>query len=341
MSPTPAVPPTPAADHPSWPRYAELQQRPGHLRGTAWGLWGPQDQLGTLNHLTPGRLLTARDSILSGDLVPLNLPLTAFDPPLIAHRGSIEHTVFGLNEFHRDDKIDNLFLQASTQIDGLRHFGHPDRGFYNQADPAHLTAGHADLGIQVVAEHGIAGRGLLIDVAAYRKAIGRPIDQTRNEQIPVADLDAAAAWQGSTITAGDIVMIRTGWLQHIRQATARPPGPLQSPGLAQSEDTAAWLWDHQVALAAADNIALEAWPATDSPLTVDRELDQRMPRSSHSGMLHRVLIPLLGQSIGELWDLDSLATACRRRRRYDVFVTAQPLNLLGGVGSPANALAIL
>ena len=66
-----------------------------------------------------------------------------------------------------------------------------------------------------------------------------------------------------------------------------------------------------------------------------------MPKSSHSGMLHRILIPLLGLTIGELWALDELATACILRRRYDVFLTAQPLNLLGGVGSPANAMAIL
>jgi len=268
-------------------------------------------------------------------------PLTEFDPPIIAHRGAIEHTVFGLNEFHRDDRVDSFFMQASTQIDGLRHFGHPDRGFYNGVDAASLVAGEPNLGIQVVAERGIAGRGLLVDVGSYRQAIGRPIDQTRNEQIPVADLDATLAWQGSAIQPGDILMIRTGWLQHLRQSTERADGPLQSPGLQQSEDTAAWLWDHQFAMAAADNIALEAWPATDSNLAVDRELTGRMPRSSHSGMLHRILIPLLGLTIGELWALDELATACRHRGRYDMFVTAQPLNLLGGVGSPANALAIL
>jgi kynurenine formamidase len=323
------------------PRYAELLERPGRQQGTAWGIWGPTDQLGTINHLTPERVLAARDSIVTGDIVPLNLPLTEFDPPIIAHRGSIEHTVFGLNEFHRDDRIDNLFLQASTQIDGLRHFGHPDRGFYNGADPDRLVAGQPDLGIQAVAEHGIAGRGLLIDVASYREAIGRPIDQTRNEQIPVTDLDAALAWQGSAIRPGDILLIRTGWLHNLRHSAVRHTGPRQSPGLSQTEASAAWLWDHQVALAASDNIALEAWPATDSELTVGRELNGSMPRSSHSGMLHRILIPLLGLTIGELWVLDELATACVERGRYDVFITAQPLNLLGGVGSPANALAIL
>jgi hypothetical protein len=44
---------------------------------------------------------------------------------------------------------------------------------------------------------------------------------------------------------------------------------------------------------------------------------------------------------GELWDLDALAIACRARGAYDVFLTAEPLDLPGGVGSPANALAIL
>jgi kynurenine formamidase len=329
---------SPAGD---FPRYDQLFDRPDRLRGTAWGLWGPADQLGTLNHLTPERVLDARQSILTGDVVPLNLPLTEFEPPIITHRGSIEHTVFGLNDFHRDDRIDNLFLQASTQIDGLRHFGHPDHGFYNDADSTRLVAGKPDLGIQAVAERGIAGRGLLIDVAAYRDAVGRPIDQARNEQIPVADLDATLEWQGSTVRPGDIIMIRTGWLKHIRSAANRSDGALRSPGLSQTEESAAWLWDRQVAVAASDNIALEAWPATDSKLTVQAELSGAMPASSHTGMLHRILIPLLGLSIGELWALDDLADACAARRRYDVFLTAQPLNLLGGVGSPANVMAIL
>jgi kynurenine formamidase len=329
---------SPAGD---FPRYDQLFDRPDRLRGTAWGLWGPTDQLGTLNHLTPERVLEARESILTGDVVPLNLPLTEFDPPIIAHRGSIEHTVFGLNEFHRDDRIDNLFLQASTQIDGLRHFGHPDHGFYNDADPNALVAGQPDLGIQAVAERGIAGRGLVIDVGAYREAVGRPIDQTRNEQIPVTDLDATLDWQECDIRPGDIIMIRTGWLKHMRTAGGRLDGVLRSPGLRQAEETAAWLWDRQVSMAASDNIALEAWPATGSDLTVKAEIEGSMPTSSHSGMLHRILIPLLGLTIGELWELDELAAACTRRGRYDVFVTAQPLNLLGGVGSPANAMAIL
>jgi kynurenine formamidase len=136
-------------------------------------------------------------------------------------------------------------------------------------------------------------------------------------------------------------MIRTGWIGHFRESLHREDGVLHSPGLCQTEETAAWLWNHRVAMVASDNVALEAWPATESELTVDAEATGELEVSSHSGMLHRILIPLLGLTIGELWDLDALAAACAKRGRYDVFLTAQPLNMLGGVGSPANALAIL
>jgi hypothetical protein len=58
-------------------------------------------------------------------------------------------------------------------------------------------------------------------------------------------------------------------------------------------------------------------------------------------MLHRLLIPLLGITIGELWNLDALAELCKERKKFDCLITAEPLNLPGGVGSPANALAIV
>ncbi|MCW3492661.1 cyclase family protein [Microbacterium sp. SSM24] len=324
-----------------FPSYRELGDRSGALRGTAWGLFGEGDQVGTLNFLTSERVRAALGSVRKGLLLNLNLPLDAFDPPLIAHRGAIEHHVFGLNEFHRDERIDNLFTQASTQIDGLRHFAHPDHGFYNGVPGDRLIAGTGDLGIQAVAQRGIVGRGVLADVARYRDAAGRPIEQDSPEPIPVSDLTATLREQGTTLLHGDILLIRTGWLEHIRRAGATRADPLASPGLAAQEETAAWLWDNQIALVAADNIALEPWPATESALTTIAEQTGRLARSSHTGMLHRILIPLLGLSIGELWDLDALATECAGSGHYDFLVTAEPLNLTGGVGSPANALAIV
>jgi hypothetical protein len=44
--------------------------------------------------------------------------------------------------------------------------------------------------------------------------------------------------------------------------------------------------------------------------------------------------------IGELWDLDHLADACAADERYECLLTVSPLPLVGGVGSPANAIAL-
>lgn len=323
------------------PTYAQLQARTDGRAGTAWGVFGDEDELGTLNHLTPKSVLAALDTVKVGRSIGLNLPLDAFDPPLIAHRGVPTHTVFGTNEFHRDDRLDGLFPQASTQIDGLRHFAHPDWGFYNGIPADRIVQGTDVLGIQNVAARGIVARGVLVDIAAYRDSVGRPIDHAVGEAVAISDVEAALAQQRTSLQPGDLLMLRFGWIDWFRRTPRDPAAPLVSAGLVASEETAAWLWDKQIALAAADNVALEAWPATASTLTTRAEETGALPRSSHTGMLHRILIPLLGLTIGELWDLDELAEACHERGAFEMLVTAEPLYVRGGVGSPANALAVI
>jgi kynurenine formamidase len=304
-------------------------------------VFGDDDELGTLNHLTPARVMAALATVREGRTIGLNLPLDAFDPPLVAHRGVPAHTIFGTNEFHRDDRLDGLFPQASTQIDGLRHFAHPDWGFYNGTPADQVAAGTDTLGIQHVAARGVVGRGVLVDVAAYRDSIGRPIDQAAGEPIGITDIEAALIHQGTTVLPGDVLLLRFGWIDWYRRTSRAPGAGLRSAGLLASEETAAWLWDHRVAVAAADNVALEAWPASASTLTTRAEDEGALERSSHSGMLHRILIPLLGLTIGELWDLDALAEACHERGSFEMLITAEPLHVRGGVGSPANALAVI
>jgi hypothetical protein len=80
---------------------------------------------------------------------------------------------------------------------------------------------------------------------------------------------------------------------------------------------------------ASDNAGVEAYPVDPG-----EETPERGP--SHNGMLHRPLIALLG----ECWKLEELAAACAADGRYEFLRTAKPLNLIGGVGSPANALAV-
>jgi kynurenine formamidase len=324
-----------------FPSYAELKARTPKDRGLAWGVFGDKDQIGTLNHLTPGRVRKAALSVREGLRFNLNLSLTEFDPPIIAHRGVVKHEVFGLNEFHRDDRVDSLFPQSSTQLDSLRHFAHPDYGFYNGFSGSEIVTGTATLGIQNVAEQTIAGRGILVDLERFFRSTGRPLDHAASQQVTPAQLEDAMKWQGTVSSPGDILLLRFGWIQYKRNGTFAHDALLTSAGLEQSEAMAAWLWDHQFSVVAADNIAVEAWPADSAALPTEAETNGDLCASSHTGMLHRILIPLLGLTLGELWDLDDLAGACAERGRYDSLIVAEPLNLFGGVGSPANAVALM
>jgi kynurenine formamidase len=89
----------------------------------------------------------------------------------------------------------------------------------------------------------------------------------------------------------------------------------------------AYLWDSGLSAIAADNPAVEATPF------------ELTPESWPYGFLHQCLIGQLGMAIGELWWLHDLVSSCRKDSKYEVFLTAAPMNLAGAIGSPANALA--
>jgi hypothetical protein len=93
-------------------------------------------------------------------------------------------------------------------------------------------------------------------------------------------------------------------------------------------------------MVAADNLGIEAYPYTaDNDVT---QPGQPVPERGvdHNGGLHRPLLPLLGLAMGEMFALDELAEDCAADGVYEFFFSAKPLNVVGGVGSPANAMAI-
>lgn len=308
------------------PTYAELRARTDAPAGTSWGLFGSDDQLGTLNFLTPAHVRASSALVEQGQVFPLNWPVEWPDPS--PFRKPPVRTQVGAG-WGRDDFLDGFYLQGSSQWDGLRHIAHPRYGFYNRTTAAQVDDPASDrLGIQVMARRGIVGRGVLLDVARYCAVHGRPFLPTTSFVIDTALLDAVAASEQVTVGAGDIVLVRTGWTGWYtgasaaeRAACARGGG---QPGLECTEQMVAWLWDHRVAAVAADNLALEPMP-----------LDFREGAS-----LHFWLIPCLGMPIGELWWLDELAAACAADQRWTFQLVSAPLNVRGGVGSPPNAIAI-
>ncbi|MEU9454521.1 cyclase family protein [Streptomyces sp. NPDC048277] len=327
------------------PTYEQLLARTDGPPGSSWYLFGKDDQLGTLNLLRLNSLPAAAAEVRTGEAFALDLPSTAISTSLAPTRSPAEHHIFERTPFHRDEWLDRFYPQYGSQLDGLRHIAHPEHGFYNGADPARLTPGDDLLSIHHLAAVPIAGRAVLLDVDRFLRRAGRPLDQEGGHAVTAEDLENTRKAQDTTVHPGDIVLIRFGWLTWYRESAAEETRAnlkhtLVHPGLDQSHDVLAWLWDHRVSLAAADNFAFECWPARpDSPFFTRAEREEGH-RDPHSGIMHRALIGLLGMPLGELWDLDALAEACAADGRWSFLLTAAPLSIVGGVGSPANAIAL-
>ena len=321
----------PSAPRENLPSYDQLPVRAGAPAGSAWGVFGDQDEVGTINLLTPTRVRAAKDSIKSGKVFALNLPIDVPNPPLFtrqAHRHTIKN-FGGAMEFVLDDYLDNFYPQASSQWDALCHVMHPTLGAYNGIPKNEITGrGGKRLGIDNWARRGIAGRGVLADIARYYDSVGKKIDYTKAESIPLEDLEATLAKQKSPLRNGDILLIRTGWTKFYYGASDALKEELARdtvvPGIEGSDRVAKWIWNHHLAAVASDSPALEALPKAEG----------------NAEFLHFHMLAFFGMPIGEMWNLEELAADCAVDKRYECFLTSAPLNVPGGVGSPPNALAI-
>ncbi|MGO9602834.1 MAG: cyclase family protein [Candidatus Binataceae bacterium] len=327
--------PKAAAQRPSAPReprlptYDQLPVRAGAPAGAAWGVFGDEDEVGTINLLSPARVLAAAQSIRSGKVFALNLPINIPDPPLFT-RGKHSHTIkiFPNANYVLDDYLDNFYPQASSQWDALCHVKHPVLGAYNGIPDNQITGrGGTRLGIDNLARRGIAGRGVLADVARYYDRTGKKINFTKPESIPLEDLEATLAAEKVTLRTGDILLIRIGWTKFYLSASAEVKAELAHetvvPGIEGTARVARWIWDNHLAAVASDSPALEA-----------------LPKSEGEDFLHFHMLSFFGMPIGEMWNLEGLADDCAADSRYDFFLTSAPLNVPGGVGSPPNAVAI-
>jgi kynurenine formamidase len=308
------------------PRYDELPYLSALGGRHCWGVFGADDDLGTVNLLTSEVVSRAAREIQRGTVHSLCLPLDVPYPSL-AGRAPFTHRIFRPVRNMQDDVLDGFYPQASSQWDGLRHVQAREFGFYNGVSLDDAGPGGSRLGIEAWARHGIAGRGVLADVAGYLAARGTPLDPRREFAITAELLAAVLAAQGTELLGGDILLVRTGFVGAYLRADAAGREDFAArqdcPGLAADEEMARYLWDHRFAAIAADNHAVESQPG-----------------SPAAGFLHRRLIPLLGFAIGEWFDLDSLAEEGAATGRYSCFFAGVPLNLPGGVGSPANSIAI-
>ncbi|TYB41857.1 cyclase family protein [Actinomadura chibensis] len=315
------------------PRYDELPLSPYGGRH-AWDL--PRCAgVGALGLITDEIRRRALDSVRTGELVSLNAPLDVIDPPLFG-RARLEHAVEVKREgLVLDDRVDALYPQVSSQWDALNHIGAEPGVFFGGTTLEQQLSGEVN-GVDVWARRGIAGRGVLVDMETAmrrrhdRYGPGEPIEMSHE------DVQAALEAQGTTLRPGDILVLYTGFLDWYlgldgaaRAAVSQAGPEVTAAGLAHTEDVARFLWDGGVTAVASDSLGVEAWPP------------DRGPEARPFGFLHSSLIGHLGMAIGELWELRELRERCRARGAFDFLLVSAPLYLRGGVGSPANAVAML
>lgn len=307
------------------PDFDDLPELPGLGLRHAWDVYGRDDVLGSMNQITEQRVADAAALVRTGQRISLDLPLNLPDPPLFG-RQPYEHVIFALNRNEMDDRLDNFHLQGSTQWDALGHVRCREHGYWGgrTTDP---TEGRNGLGIDAWAEHGIAGRGVLIDVAGWMADQGLTLDPLQPRAITVEDLEATLEAQSTELQSGDLLCVRTGWSAAYqaldpagRTAYAEEP---TFAGLWAGEDMARFIWNSQPAALCCDNPAVEV-----------------VPGDASVGSLHRRLLPTLGIALGEMFDFEALSAACRGQNRWTYFFVAAPVRVPGALGSPGNAMAI-
>ncbi|KAH8646848.1 putative cyclase-domain-containing protein [Xylariales sp. PMI_506] len=318
------------------PSFDELPNIPGNgpIPGCAW-IWGKDDNLGTLNILTPDRVMTAREEIKAGRSCALNWEMTKNlkFPPTFRCSTTLnvkDTSPSGTTSF--DDEI-HFNPQSGSQLDGLRHYAHQEsQTYYNDLKHKDIVAGIAGTrnSISEISKRGgIVGRGVLLDYKRWADRRGISYSPISRHVITIAELEGMAAEQGVELREGDILIIRSGFVlwhenapdEERRRGTQTGPGTYV--GVEAGTDAAAWLWNHHFAMVAGDTMAFEAWPPTPGEMA-----------------LHEYMISMWGMPIGELWDLEQLAEMCEQEQRWSFFFTSAPLNVEGGISSPPNALCI-
>jgi len=295
-----------------------------------WGRWGADDQRGTLNLITPEVVRRAAGCVRRGEVFSLGLTLGPEGPQTgsVIGRFNPQHYMTAIGAligedprgFCYSDDVLTLPLQCSTQWDSLAHV-HYDGKLYNGYPASeHLGAGGATRnGIEQLADGGIVSRGVLVDLARHRGIERIP----PGTAIRPSELDDALAAQGCSLLPGDILVMRTGHLSVFTRDGNRETYLWQGPGLGL--DAAQWIRARDLAAVCSDTTAVEVMPCEDPKLPYP---------------LHLLAIRDMGLTFGEMFDLDDLAADCAADGCWEFLLSAPPLKIAGGIGSPVNPIAI-
>lgn len=283
-----------------------------------WGRWGDDDQLGTINLITPEKRTAAAALVRSGRSVSLSR-----DVPTEPGPGNPSPAQHWMRIFERGDTgggaLDYYGFvyhgYTTTHIDALCHVWGRD-GLWNGRDPkTQLTTEGAGWGAIQHWRDGVTTRGVLLDVPRYR---GEP-SVTPEKPVHGWELEAVAQAQGVAIEPGDALCVYSG-REAWQRANPAWAGHVDSPGLHAS--CLNFLREHDVAVL--------VWDLMDA-----RPNEYEMRLTVHCAIF------AFGLALVDNALLEPLAAACAEEGRYEFLFTLAPLPVVGGTGSPVNPIALL
>jgi kynurenine formamidase len=287
-----------------------------------WRRWGEDDQRGTLNLITPERVLAATALVRRGRSVSLsNLLSKVADidnpKPMLHYMSRLSLGMPGQPTMNEDFIGLDYHGKLVTHVDALCHCAYGGRLYNDVASLEAVTGFGATFGAVTSFEDGIVGRGVLLDMP---RQLGIEWVEPGTGLVP-AQLEAAAASEGLVVGEGDVLLVRTG--HSIRRAKLGPWNPDQvSAGVDLS--CFPWLRARGVAV-----------------LGSDADTDARpSPVADVHTPAHALALAAMGMPLLDNMDLDRLATTCAEEGRWEFLFVTAPLRVPGGTGSPINPLAI-
>jgi len=300
-----------------------------------WGKWGAADEVGALNYLGTEQVIAAAKLVRSGKVFTLQRLIG--DPkgdPVWPGRTPAERTqildegdwdeggkgpAFPGGLHYADDKI-NAFLQGSTQYDALGHVWF-DGQIWNGYDARTTIGGLDKASVEPIAQRGVVGRAVLLDMARFRGKRTLEAGETFTHE----DLLTCAKAQGVELRKRDIIIIRTNFLQLFFDLGDKFYEGFCEPGLVYSPELVQWFQEMEIPNLVTDTIANE--------VTYD-------PGNGVALVLHNALMRNLGITLTEIADLEQLADDCASDGQYEFFYAAAPLKVAKGSGSPVNPIVV-
>lgn len=291
-----------------------------------WGRWGPEDERGTLNYITPEKVRAAAGLVRSGRSVSLSLPInTIAGPdnanPALHYMCTTLDVDIGLGDlrFATDFLGMQFHGDCHTHIDALCHVAYKGR-LYN-GRPIDLVTSRGALGFDItVYAHGVVGRCVLIDIPRLRG-----VDWLEpGEAVTREDIEAAETAQGVRLREGDIMVFRTG---HHRRRRERGPWDVGYTG-----EGRAGLHPYALTLLHERKVAVFL-PDGDGEVVPS-------PVDGVMYPIHPLQITAMGMLCADSLQFEELAQVCEEERRWEFLVVIAPLRLPRGTGSPFNPIAI-